>query len=1009
MRLLIIICLVILAIALIILGILIYHVWFQSQQSTSSTIPTLHLILPLVSQKWGQPVTFSGSALYFDPQYRIVIDWGDDTQKTILPVSSTFSVDHTFSAGGVHSIIATLVDLNNRELYRDTYSYTPNPHNTQLILDPINDTVGNTTLAATGSLYDLDDHVGIDNMPITFSVNGSQTLSNSTTEGIIFSDPLNMTVTQCIGSVCTPSYGSNLINLHKGSSITFPPGNVGVSMILQDTIQTDFTYTVIPFDGQNYQKTSKGQSPFVTLETTYVKGGIKAITIDSIVSNNGADTIGLSEIKTLSLNTNSGALIDSTFDSIKRDSYQTLEIYDGSFNSADVPLLNGNNFEAQAHFAGNFAYIPADSNLVDYHVDQPTFGVGGSETTGVVLDIGGSATLPLCSTTEPDSDRDGLCDVWETNGIQYDVGTTHFQYTLPGAHVNQKDIYVEVDSENALPASAQTAYGPTGLPTIFSNIGIPPLLPCGNPPRCNPGINLHFDTSESPIGTVSPLHIWTDFDSSKTNDFDSIKAVHFGDVNERPSLSGGTNSITGGTITTSGVQLSTPASIPSQPSNPIMQGTITIKYQVTLSTSGTATISSVTPTGTWNVGTGINQVTFGPITSSITTGTSTTQTVTIQVPFVTAGAVSSASLGNIVTTLASTSTLSNPVWLNSPTATSTLQQAKALAFHYELYVNCIIDCNTGPSGISEGWAKGGNDMVIGLQRFGNTLQKDEGTFMHELGHNLGLRHGGPFYVYNDDGSKTSVTDGTYNCKPNYPSVMSYSRQFETYFSITDHWIPAYSQGSLPPLQENNAVEANGLVSSNSFAPFVLFNSATSGTSTREGQATASGTGAIGIEWDGSSPTTDTVTNRDFQNFGITDCSGNGVQTTAYRDWNDWAGLYFNFTQNIGYYDGLRANPEQFSNEITVPMYENMTLGSVELNGTDADVSGNGTGNVTIHTPGTYPVNTHGTQNQHVTIGIDVTNSTAAYIGPPSPGIQGNNTQHLVVPANLNGTVIVYHP
>lgn len=39
---------------------------------------------------------------------------------------------------------------------------------------------------------------------------------------------------------------------------------------------------------------------------------------------------------------------------------------------------------------------------------------------------------------------------------------------------------------------------------------------------------------------------------------------------------------------------------------------------------------------------------------------------------------------------------------------------------------------------------------------------EAGTLMHEFGHSLGLRHGG---------------DEDNNCKPNYVSVMNYSRQF----------------------------------------------------------------------------------------------------------------------------------------------------------------------------------------------------------------------------------------
>jgi hypothetical protein len=70
----------------------------------------------------------------------------------------------------------------------------------------------------------------------------------------------------------------------------------------------------------------------------------------------------------------------------------------------------------------------------------------------------------------------------------------------------------------------------------------------------------------------------------------------------------------------------------------------------------------------------------------------------------------------------------------------------------------------GASGISE---VPGNDFIVSLGSLvdvGAVIPDiiNAGTFMHELGHNLGLRHGG-----NDD----------FNQKPNYISVMNYSYEF----------------------------------------------------------------------------------------------------------------------------------------------------------------------------------------------------------------------------------------
>lgn len=94
--------------------------------------------------------------------------------------------------------------------------------------------------------------------------------------------------------------------------------------------------------------------------------------------------------------------------------------------------------------------------------------------------------------------------------------------------------------------------------------------------------------------------------------------------------------------------------------------------------------------------------------------------------------------------------------------------ARAPVFHYALWAH-----NLGGLGTTSGIARpgsasdiSGSDFIVSLGSFagnvGTTLQQ-AGTFMHELGHNLSLRHGG-----GDD----------LNYKPNFLSVMSYMFQNE---------------------------------------------------------------------------------------------------------------------------------------------------------------------------------------------------------------------------------------
>lgn len=89
--------------------------------------------------------------------------------------------------------------------------------------------------------------------------------------------------------------------------------------------------------------------------------------------------------------------------------------------------------------------------------------------------------------------------------------------------------------------------------------------------------------------------------------------------------------------------------------------------------------------------------------------------------------------------------------------------AKRQAFHYAVFGHFIENNNT-LSGRAE---MPGNDMFIAMSSFGSspTINQTAGTLMHELGHNLGLDHGGP----------SPITGSNIDCKPNYVSVMSSSR------------------------------------------------------------------------------------------------------------------------------------------------------------------------------------------------------------------------------------------
>ena len=97
-------------------------------------------------------------------------------------------------------------------------------------------------------------------------------------------------------------------------------------------------------------------------------------------------------------------------------------------------------------------------------------------------------------------------------------------------------------------------------------------------------------------------------------------------------------------------------------------------------------------------------------------------------------------------------------------------KGKWQVFHYGLFIPMQTQ-DTASSGVAE---QLGNDLVVSLGiggAFDNSVDEQQGTLMHELGHNLGLYHGGSADI--------SGNDYNTNCKPNYPSVMTYIGQMRT--------------------------------------------------------------------------------------------------------------------------------------------------------------------------------------------------------------------------------------
>lgn len=131
---------------------------------------------------------------------------------------------------------------------------------------------------------------------------------------------------------------------------------------------------------------------------------------------------------------------------------------------------------------------------------------------------------------------------------------------------------------------------------------------------------------------------------------------------------------------------------------------------------------------------------------------------------------------------------------DSPNAKYILE-AKRLVYRY-----CIFayqhTTDTWSGRAADNFATGTNEFMVTLGPWktpGGTEDQKAATFMHELGHTLGLRHGG-----GDDE----------NYKPNYISIMNYAWQMPYKWAST--WKLSYSIEALPPLDETSLDELVGL-------------------------------------------------------------------------------------------------------------------------------------------------------------------------------------------------------
>jgi hypothetical protein len=218
--------------------------------------------------------------------------------------------------------------------------------------------------------------------------------------------------------------------------------------------------------------------------------------------------------------------------------------------------------------------------------------------------------------------------------------------------------------------------------------------------------------------------------------------------------------------------------------------------------------------------------------------------------------------------------------LAEPARSKTLA-AKRMAYHYGLIGHGL--AGDTASGCAEVF---GNDFAVTLAAVaGSTATTHKAgdddqvaaTVMHELGHNLALRHGG---------------GDLDNCKPNYLSVMNYAFQFK---KIITSRVIDFSGHELATLNESSLLENRGIDNN-------ITGLYPTGTKTAHGGALVKVVNAQGdISWDKDTNFAETVA-ANVNNFGTTGCpSAPGL--TQLRGYNDWANLQFNFRDSLDFAEG----------------------------------------------------------------------------------------------------------
>lgn len=304
---------------------------------------------------------------------------------------------------------------------------------------------------------------------------------------------------------------------------------------------------------------------------------------------------------------------------------------------------------------------------------------------------------------------------------------------------------------------------------------------------------------------------------------------------------------------------------------------------------------------------------------------------------------------------------------------SNFESARADVFHYTIYADRVDD--EGHSGIAQvGDPFEGDSFIISQGGFNDgsfTRRQESGTFMHEFGHVLSLKHGGGDHI---------------EYKPNYLSIMNYAWQ------LTSERPLDYSRSSVQDLWEEALWEKAGLPGAEgTYARFCPDPDAVdvNGTPTNYVKHLQTGTG--GVDWNCNGTLEDVVV------FDINTKPGSMLY-----GFEDWSNLVYDGGA-VGAFGASdlqdQAPPLVFTTEYEATVEELKSRDSL---------AADGDGTVTLDAPSVlFP----GVDEQHLSVHVtNAGNVPASYslslIGLPGvdspitvPEIDGYTTEPLLIPVD----------